>query len=128
MVVIDPAPAIKGKAIGKIDPDPCDSVLKSSMPSTISIAIRNMIKDPAMANEDTSIPKTPSNGLPMNRKEIKIRNETSVTFADLTSPDLALMPMIIGIEPGISIMAKRTMKAAKISIKSKCMILNLRQR
>jgi hypothetical protein len=36
--------------------------------------------------------------------------------------------MIIGIEPGISIMAKRTMKAAKISIKSKCMILNLRQR
>jgi hypothetical protein len=128
MVVIDPAPAINGKAIGNIDPPPVESCLKSSIPRTISIAIRKIINEPAMAKDETSIPKTPSSGLPIKRNARKIKKETRVTFADLTSPDLAFMSIIIGIDPGISIIAKRTMKAAMISIKLRCILLILMQR
>jgi hypothetical protein len=74
------------------------------------------------------MPKMPSKGLPMNRKANSIKNDTSVTLVDLISPDLALMSIIIGIDPGISIIAKRTIKAARISIRLKCIIQNLVQR
>jgi len=120
IVVIDPAPAMSGNAIGKIDPIPADSCLKSSIPRIISIAMRKIIKEPAMAKDDTSIPKIPSKGLPISKKASKIKKETSVTLADLTSPDLDFRSIIIGIDPGISIMAKSTMKAASISIRLKC--------
>jgi hypothetical protein len=87
-----------------------------------------MIKEPAIAKDETSMPKMPSRGLPMNRKANKIKNETSVTLIDLISPDLALISIIIGIDPGISIIAKRTIKAARISIRLKCIVPNLTQR
>jgi hypothetical protein len=80
-----------------------------------------MIKEPAIAKDETSMPKMPSRGLPMNRKASKMKNETIVTLIDLISPDLALISIIIGIDPGISIIAKRTIKAARISIRLKCM-------
>jgi hypothetical protein len=80
-----------------------------------------MIKEPAIAKDETSMPKMPSRGLPMNRKASKIKNETSVTLIDLILPDLALISIIIGIDPGISIIAKRTIKAARISIRLRCM-------
>jgi hypothetical protein len=70
----------------------------------------------------------PSKGLPINKKASRIRNETRVTLTDLISPDLALMSMIIGIEPGMSIIAKRTIKAARISIRLKCIFQILVQR
>jgi hypothetical protein len=90
------------------------------MPRIISIAIRKMIKEPAIAKDDTSIPKMPSKGLPMNKKASNIKNETRVTLAELIFPDFALISIIIGIDPGMSIIAKRTMKAARISIRLKC--------
>lgn len=124
MVVIDPAPAISGKAIGKIDPEPWESCRKISMPRIISIAIRNMMNEPAMANDETSIPKIPSSGLPISRNASKIKKETRVTFADLIPPDLDLRSIIIGIDPGISIMANRTINAASISIRLKCIGVN----
>jgi hypothetical protein len=83
-----------------------------------------MIKEPAIAKDETSMPKMPSRGLPMKRKASKIMNETSVTLIDLISPDLALISIIIGIDPGISIIAKRTIKAARISIRLRCMFSN----
>ena len=64
----------------------------------------------------------------MNRKASKIKNETSVTLIDLISPDLALISIIIGIDPGISIIAKRTIKAARISIRLKCIVQIFMQR
>jgi hypothetical protein len=85
------------------------------------MAIKKMINEPAIAKDDTSMPKIPSRGLPMNKKASKIKNETSVTLIDLISPDLALISIIIGIDPGISIIAKRTIKAARISIRLRCM-------
>jgi hypothetical protein len=84
------------------------------------MAIRNMMNDPAIAKEETSMPKIPSKGLPINKKANRMKNDTRVTFPDLTLPDLDLIPIMIGIEPGISMMAKRTIKAARISIKLKC--------
>jgi hypothetical protein len=87
-----------------------------------------MINDPAMANEETSMPKMPSKGLPINKNASKIKKETSVTLNDLIMPDFDLMSMIIGIDPGISIIAKRTMKAASISIRLKCIAQILMQR
>jgi hypothetical protein len=124
-VVIDPAPAINGNAMGNIEPPFCESCLKSSIPRIISMAIRKIIKEPAMAKEETSMPKIPSNGLPMNKNASNIKKETRVTFADLTSPDLDFMSIIIGIDPGISIIAKSTIKAARISMRLKCINLNL---
>jgi hypothetical protein len=85
------------------------------------MAIKKMINEPAIAKDDTSMPKIPSRGLPMNRKASKMKNETSVTLIDLILPDLALISIIIGIDPGISIIAKRTIKAARISIRLRCM-------
>jgi hypothetical protein len=81
-----------------------------------------MMKDPAMANEEISTPKTPRRGVPMNRNAQNIRKETRVTLIGWTTPDLDLISMIIGIDPGMSIMAKRTIKAASISLKSKCIL------
>jgi hypothetical protein len=111
-----------------MDPSPCESCLKSSIPRIISMAIRKMIKEPAIAKDETSIPKMPSNGLPMNKKARSIMNETRVTFVDFILPDLDLISMIIGIDPGISIIAKRTIKAARISIRLKCIFQILLQR
>jgi hypothetical protein len=87
-----------------------------------------MIKEPAIAKDDTSMPKMPSKGLPMNKNARSIKNETSVTLVDLISPDFDLMSMIIGIEPGISIIANNTIKAARISIRLKCIFKSLVQR
>jgi hypothetical protein len=92
------------------------------------MAIKKMIKEPAIAKDDTSIPKMPSNGLPINKNARSIKNETSVTLVDLISPDLDLISMIIGIDPGMSIIANRTIKAARISIRLRCIIPNLMQR
>jgi hypothetical protein len=89
------------------------------------MAIRKMIKDPAIANEDTSIPNMPRRGLPINKNASNIKKETKVTFADFILPDLDFISIIIGIEPGISIMANRTINAARISIRLKCIALVL---
>jgi hypothetical protein len=78
--------------------------------------MRKIINDPAMAKDETSIPKIPRRGLPIKRKAKSIRKDTSVTLPDLIFPDLALISIIIGMDPGMSIMAKRTIKAARISI------------
>jgi hypothetical protein len=128
MVVIDPAPAIRGKAMGTIDTPPEDSCLKSSIPRTISMPIRKIMKEPAIAKEDTSIPNILSKGLPMNKNAINIPKATREVFPGSISPVLALISRIIGIEPGISMIANKTMNDAKISIKLKCITLNLLQR
>jgi hypothetical protein len=60
----------------------------------------------------------------MNKNASNIKNETNVTLADLISPDLALISIIIGIDPGMSMIAKRTIKAARISIRLKCIVKN----
>ena len=126
--MIDPAPAMSGNAIGTIDPPPEEICLNSSIPRTISIPIRKIMNEPAMANEETSIPNTPNRGLPMKRNAIKIPKATREVFPGSISPVLDLISRIIGIDPGISIIANNTMNDATISINLTSIGLNLKQR
>ena len=53
--VKDPAPAINGNTIGTIVADPYGPSLRNiSTPNIISIAITNITREPAIANEDIS--------------------------------------------------------------------------
>jgi hypothetical protein len=92
------------------------------------MAIKKIINEPAIAKDDTSIPKMPNKGLPINKNASNIRKDTSVTFADFISPDLDLISIIIGMDPGMSMIAKRKKKAARISIRLKCIVQYLKQR
>jgi hypothetical protein len=68
-----------------------------------------------LSNNETSMPKMPSKGLPMYKKARKITNETIVALTGSISPDFAFISRITGMEPGISIIANKTIKAAIIS-------------
>jgi hypothetical protein len=78
------------------------------------LPIRNIMNEPAMAKDETSIPKTLSRGLPINKNAMNIPKATREDFPGSISPVLDFISNIIGIEPGISIIAKSTMKDAKI--------------
>ena len=120
-VVIEPAPAIIGKAIGTIVPPMFGSFLKSSIPRTISRAKKRRIKEPAIAKEDISTPNRPKNGSPIIRNNNIMRKATRVAFPDSTFPVLTLISMIRGIDPVISITANNTINEANISTRLKCM-------
>jgi hypothetical protein len=83
-----------------------------------------MMKEPAIANEEISTPKTPRSGVPMNKNAHKIRKDTTVTLTGWTMPTRDFISIIIGIDPRMSIMANSTRKAAKISLKLKSIICN----
>ena len=82
MVVIEPAPAIMGKAKGTMEAvfavEP--SSLKRLTFNTISKAIINIITDPATAKELTSIPIKPINRSPKNKKPSIISKETTLAL------------------------------------------------
>jgi hypothetical protein len=78
------------------------------------------MKAPAMAKELTSMPKMPRSGAPKIRNARKIASETSVALQAWMVPVFALISKIMGIDPGMSIMANRTIKLATISRKWIC--------
>ena len=117
-VVKLPGPAIKGKANGKtvaVIPSPSSSLYKV-MPKIISSAIKNKIKAPATAKEFTSIPISDNKLFPKNKKTIMITPAITDAFSDWIWPDFFLKSMTIGIFPMISMTAKSTIKAVKISL------------
>ena len=67
-VVMVPAPAITGKARGTMEATSGASSLKSEIPKIISKAKKKMTKDPATANEFTSIPIRPNIFSPKKKK------------------------------------------------------------
>jgi hypothetical protein len=77
--------------------------------------MRKMMNEPAIAKEETSTPNTPRRGVPMNKNARKMNREVMVTFAGLIFTPFDFMSMIIGIDPGMSIIAKSTINAASIS-------------
>ncbi len=122
---MDPAPAISGNARGTIAPFlPGDSCLNSSTPSTISSPRRNTTNEPAIANEEMSTPKIPRRGFPINKKPSIIIKAMIVTFSAFITPVFDLRSSIMGMDPNISIMAKRTMNAAIISTKFTLIIID----
>jgi len=78
--------------------------------------------EPAIANEEISTPKSPRRGSPINRKSNMIPKAISVVFPGNKAPVFDLISRIIGMEPRMSIMANRTIKAASISRMLRCMI------
>lgn len=113
-VVIDPAPAINGKAIGTTDAPEGDSLsLKSSIPNTISRARNRIIIEPAIAKEEISTPKSFKRDSPRNKNKIKIISATIDAFRASILPPLLFILRIMGIDPKISITANITIKTEK---------------
>lgn len=108
-VVMVPAPAINGKAKGTMDRVEGSSSLKNVTPSIISIAIKNITSEPAMANEEISKPIIFNKPSPENKKTTISTNDTKEAFSDSIFPALVLKSSIIGIAPSISIMANNIM-------------------
>ncbi|MNI46806.1 hypothetical protein D3C73_1012880 [compost metagenome] len=77
-----PAPAISGKARGTIDTVSGASSLKMVRPKTISMAIKKITKEPAMAKDSTSRPITFNSDSPRKRKRIIKPAATSEAFSD----------------------------------------------
>ena len=121
-VVNEPAPAIKGNAIGTMEVPPGASCLKSSTPKIISNAKKRSTNEPAMANDEISTPNISSKASPIKRNAIRMIKETEVAFRALISPDFFFKSRIIGTEPKISMTAKRTINAEKISSRSSFML------
>lgn len=120
-VVIVPAPAINGKAIGTIEAELAASSRYNRIPKIISKAKKNNTKEPATAKECTSIPIRFKNSSPIKRKTIIIKPATSEAFSDSMWPCFVLKSTTMGIVPTISITAKSTIPTVIISLKSNSM-------
>jgi hypothetical protein len=118
--VIEPAPAIIGKARGTMDELSEVPPLKISIPKIISMAKKNNTKDPAMANDSISTPNTPSIASPKNRNETSMINENKVVLNGYILFPLVLRLIIMGMEPIMSITANITINTEKISKKLRC--------
>lgn len=81
-VVMVPAPATKGNAIGTIEADVAFSSLYNRIPKIISRAKKNNTNEPATANELTSIPINFSISSPTKRKAIIIPADAKDAFPD----------------------------------------------
>ena len=81
-VVIVPAPAIKGNAIGTMEAVVGLSSLYKRIPRIISKAKKKRTKEPATANELASIPINFKISSPKKRKAIIIMAATMVAFSD----------------------------------------------
>lgn len=83
IVVSVPAPATNGNAIGTIDPEAPSSLRsrKNWIPNIISRPIKKIIKDPASANEEISIPNKPRMADPKNKNRSMIAPAVSVAVA-----------------------------------------------
>ena len=88
------------------------------MPKIISSARKNKTNEPATANEFTSMPINFKSSSPTNKKVIMITPDTKEAFSDSICPNFDLRPIIIGMEPIISITAKSTIPTVTISLKS----------
>ena len=119
-----PAPAIRGNITGMIVAEPSGpSLRKISMLNVIFTASTKSTRAPASANEEISILNNFNNPSPAKRNMINIISDIPAAFSALTFFPELLRPMIIGVEPVISITAKSTIKAVNISLMFKSMVI-----
>lgn len=118
-VVIEPAPAIKGKARGTIGLvfSSCGSCLKTSMFKTISRPKKNMISPPATAKEEKSTPKSSRIDSPINKNEKSKIPETKVILNESSFLNFFFRSIMKGIEPKISMTEKRIRVTEMSSLK-----------
>lgn len=111
-----PAPAIRGNMTGTMVADPSGpSFWNISMLNVISMASTNSTSAPASAKEEMSMLNSFSKAFPAKRNAMNITRDIPAAFSALTFFPALLRPMIMGVEPVMSITAKRTMKAVNIS-------------
>ena len=105
-----------GKASGTMDapPEIFSSALNSSTPNINSNERNNKMNEPAMAKDAISTPNTPNKPFPTNRKANKVPVATRVALVASILPCFFFKSKIIGIDPGISIIANNTINAEKI--------------
>ena len=115
-VVKVPDPAIKGNAIGTIEPAlALLSPLKNSMPNTISRPRINNTIEPAIANELMSSPINRRKRSPKKKNNNISKPETKVALRALIWPILFFSEINTGIEPSTSITANKAKLAVSIS-------------
>ena len=115
-VVMVPVPAISGNATGTMDAVAGISSLWMRIPKIISSAMKKSTSEPAMANEERSSPRNFSRFSPMNRNMIMMPNDTSVAFSEWMLPACLRICISTGMEPMISMTAKRIMDTVTISL------------
>jgi hypothetical protein len=125
--VIDPAPAIRGNAIGTIEELAHVSALNSLIPRIISSAIINITNDLAMAKDEMFTPNNERINLPPRRNINSIKKDTIVILNGGTSDPSCLNLIITGMDHVISITANKTMNTdivSNIRVCISCIILN----
>ncbi len=118
MIVVNvPEPAIKGNAIGTtVTARTSFSLLKSSKPKTISKPKIKITIDPPTANDLTSSPDKFKKCSPMYRKRtMNAGNKCGPQF--IMPPNLFFNETNMGIDPMISITAKRVKLTVRSSLK-----------
>ena len=111
-----PAPAISGKITGTIVAEPSGpSFLKISILKVISMASTKSTNAPAWAKEEISMLNNFNNPSPAKRNAINITRDIPAAFSALTFFPESFNPMIMVVDPAMSITAKSTIKAVNIS-------------
>lgn len=114
-VVIVPAPAISGNASGTIETvSGVSPSLNMLNPRTISIAIKKITTEPAIAKDCTSSPIIFNKVSPAKRNTIISTVATSAAFSDWMCPAFLLSSITTGMDPRISMIANKTIDVDKI--------------
>ncbi len=115
-----PVPAINGNARGITEAVLFEiSSFEIFTPKIISKAIMKSKIEPAIAKSPIWIPIISKIEFPTNKKTIIIANETQEAFIASMVPVRSFTPIIMGMEPMMSITANNTMVTLRISIMSK---------
>lgn len=123
-VVSVPVPAIKGKASGTTEAALGMVSLLICIPRIISKATMKMRREPAMAKSPIEMPIISSIEFPTNKNTIIIASDTHEAFRASMLPAFCRTDIITGIEPIISMTAKRTIETFNISIRLKTIAQN----
>jgi len=116
--VKDPAPTMRGNTKGTMEETSGGPLWRNtSISKVISTATAKITIAPATANEDIFTPNIASTPSPRKKKPIKRAKEIKEIFRAGTPPGFFWKSMMIGIEPIISMMANKTVKALSISFK-----------
>ena len=110
-----PVPAISGNAMGTIEAVSGISSLYKRMPRIISMARKKITSEPAIAKDLTSTPRKRKMVSPKKRKTIIMIKDTTVACSAFIYPTFVFIWRSAGIEPMISITAKRMVDTVSMS-------------
>lgn len=120
-VVKEPGPAMKGKTTGMMPAIPSGSFSrKRLMSKVISMARTKMTSEPATAKEERSTPKRVRICSPRKRKARKMQRAKREVRKGLIWIPFLRRSMRTGVRPTMSMTAKSTTKALRVSAQLSC--------